>query len=52
MNEQEIRADERKRIWDDLLTAILLDSGPFKIFSADQWTWLKKKLYPVTHEEK
>ena len=42
--------NEKDRMWNALLDAILLDDGEFRFFSDSQWRWLKKQFYKITHE--
>lgn len=38
-----------EEIWQNLLTAMILEET--NMFQPPHWSWLKKKLYPMTHEK-
>lgn len=40
----------QEAIWQHLLDKIILDDGVFEVFTEGQWRYLKKVLYPLTHE--
>ena len=49
MNEQEIRTDERTKMFEELVNEIMVNDKQFSVFTDAQWVWLKKEFYKKTH---